>query len=226
MQPEPPPSPTEPCPLCLAAHTTPFHKGGKASGYRDFLRCAACDMVFVPRAQILDAAGQKARYLEHNNDVNDPAYRAFLGRMYYALRPLLRPGSNGLDYGAGPGPALQRMMLEDGFKADIYDIYFHPDKSVLTTTYDFITCTETAEHFTAPRSEFERLDGILRPGGWLGVMTGMLDRWDAFPAWHYHRDPTHVNFFSKQTMRHIAKWLNWDVRFPRENVTLFRKRKA
>ena len=213
----------ESCPLCLSADTRPFHKGGKASGYRDFFQCGECDMVFVPRSQLLDAADQKARYLEHNNDVDDPAYREFLGRMYYALRPHLNPGARGLDYGAGPGPALQRMMIEDGFEAYTYDIFFYQDEAVLSTAYDFVTCTETAEHFDDPRREFDSLDGLMRSGGWLGVMTGMLEQWDEFPGWYYHRDPTHVNFFSKITMQWIARHYNWGECFPRENVALFKK---
>ena len=213
----------ESCPLCLSADTRPFHKGGKASGYRDFFQCGECDMVFVPRSQLLDAADQKARYLEHNNDIDDPAYRDFLGRMYYALRPHLKPRARGLDYGAGPGPALQQMMIEDGFEAYTYDIFFYPDEAILSTTYDFVTCTETAEHFDDPRREFDSLDGLMRSGGWLGVMTGMLEQWDEFPGWYYHRDPTHVNFFSKSTMQWIARHYNWGECFPRENVALFKK---
>ncbi len=214
----------ETCPLCMTSGAAPFHKGGKASGYKDFLRCGECDLVFVPRAQMLDAAGQKARYLQHNNDVDDPAYREFLGRMYYALRPHLSAGARGLDYGCGPGPALQHMMIEDGFDVDVYDIYFYPDETVLQKTYDFVTCTETVEHFEDPRGELDRIDGLLHPGGWFGVMTGMLESWDDFPAWYYHRDPTHVNFFSRDTMRWIAERLGWHAHFPRENVALFQKR--
>ena len=44
--------------------------------------------------------------------------------------------------------------------------------------YDFITCTETAEHFVAPRDDFLRLDGMLARGAWLGVMTETLDDWE------------------------------------------------
>ena len=123
----------------------------------------------------------------------------------------------------GPGPALQMMMIEDGFEVEVYDIYFHPDESVLQRTYDFVTCTETVEHFDNPRCEIERVFRLVRPGGWLGVMTGMLGSWDEFPDWYYHRDPTHVNFFSAQTMGWIAKRLGLQVHFPRENVVLFRK---
>ena len=76
---------------------------------------------------------------------------------------------------------MQQMMIEDGFEASVYDIYFHPDRSVLDAKYDFITCTETAEHFGDPRGEFDRFDGRLRRGGWLGVMTGMLQNLGRFP---------------------------------------------
>ena len=216
--------PEEQCPLCCESGAALLHRGGKASGFRDFAHCRVCGLVFVPRAQILDAAGQKARYLQHNNDVEDPDYRRFLGRMWEELRPLLPVGATGLDYGAGPGPALQRMIIEDGFEANIYDIYFHPDTSVLARTYDFVTCTETVEHFSEPSSEFDRIDGLLRPGGWLGVMTGMLDDWREFPSWYYHRDPTHVNFFSRTTMLWVAEKYGWTAQFPKANVTLFRQR--
>ena len=214
---------SEPCPLCMTPDVALLHKGGKGSGFRDFLHCAECDLVFVPRPQMLDAEGQRARYLQHNNDVDDPGYREFLSKMYYALRPHIQSGARGLDYGAGPGPALQKMMIEDGFEAEVYDIYFHPDKSVLLESYDFVTCTETVEHFSDPRREFENLNRLVHSGGWLGVMTGMLKNWDDFPDWYYHRDPTHVNFFSKDTMRWIAVRFRWQVYFPRENVALFKK---
>ena len=213
----------EPCPLCLTPDAALLHKGGKGSGFRDFLHCTECDLVFVPRSQMLDEEGQRERYLQHNNDVDDPGYREFLGKMYHALRPHIQAGARGLDYGAGPGPALQKMMKEDGFEAEVYDIYFHPDQSVLSATYDFVTCTETVEHFCDPRHEFENLGRLVRPGGWLGVMTGMLKNWDDFPDWYYHRDPTHVNFFSRHTMLWVAASLGWQVYFPRENVALFEK---
>ena len=80
------------------------------------------------------------------------------------------------------------MMAEDGFDVSVYDKHFHPDRAVLGHTYDFIVCTETAEHFDNPARDFREMDGLLKPGGWLGVMTAMLDDWANFPEWYYHRD--------------------------------------
>ena len=59
----------------------------------------------------------------------------------------------GLDFGCGPGPALANMMQSDGYEMEIYDPFFFPNKDALSKKYDFITCTETAEHFFNPHDE-------------------------------------------------------------------------
>jgi 2-polyprenyl-3-methyl-5-hydroxy-6-metoxy-1,4-benzoquinol methylase len=51
----------------------------------------------------------------------------------------------------------------------LFDPLFFPDPEPLGDLYDFITCTETIEHFHRPAEEFARLDRMLRPGG---VMQG------------------------------------------------------
>ena len=207
------------CPLCLSSRTCLFHAGQG----REFHRCDTCDLVFVPSPFHLDAQAEMERYLQHNNDPEDEAYRAFLSRLLDPLRPHLRPSARGLDYGAGPGPALVAMMREEGFEVSVFDLYFSPDESPLAESYDFITCTETAEHFAEPGREFQRLHAMLRPSGWLGVMTSMLDDWSRFPGWHYQRDPTHISFYSKRTMCWIGRRHALDVHFPAPNVTLFHK---
>ena len=211
------------CPLCGNGETSPFFTSQDSTGGREFNRCQNCDLVFVPETFHLDEQAQKERYLQHNNDPDDDEYRRFLSRLLDPLRPHLIPGSRGLDYGAGPGPALATMMREEGFDIRLYDLYFHPDERALKLIYDFITCTETAEHLSRPAEEFQRLHRLLRPSGWLGVMTGMLDSWDDFPDWYYHRDPTHVCFYSKSTMEWIGKQWSLDVLFPAQNVVLLRK---
>ena len=114
---------------------------------------------------------------------------------------------------AGPGPALAAMIEEDGFSAALYDPLFHPDESVLARTYDFITCTETVEHFATPRADFQRLHRMLVPGGWIGIMTDILEDREGFGDWYYHRDPTHVAFYSRRTFRWIGEWLELEVEF-------------
>ncbi len=134
----------------------------------------------------------------------------------------MEPPATGLDYGAGPGPTLSIMLEECGFEVAIYDPFFAPRPGALNRTYDFITCTETAEHFHAPRTEFDRLYNLLTPGGWLAVMTQWADEKD-FQRWSYARDVTHVCFYRADTMAWIADHFGYKFETPRPNVALFQK---
>lgn len=177
----------------------------------------------VPPTDRPTATEERARYESHENDPADPDYRAFLDRLAAPLMERLPPAAEGLDYGAGPGPALARMLEEAGHSMAIYDPFFAPDPAALNYTYDFVACTETAEHFHAPGEEFSRLDALLRPGGWLGLMTEVLDASQSFETWWYARDPTHVCFYAPPTLRWIADHFGWDMERPHRNVALFHK---
>lgn len=170
-----------------------------------------------------DAAAERARYAEHNNRPDDPGYRAFLGKLAIPLAHRLAPGAQGLDYGSGPGPTLSGMLTEAGFPTRIWDPFFAPDPRVLEDRYDFITCTETAEHFYWPGEEFRRLDALLAPGGWLGLMTGIFHPDQDFATWWYVRDPTHVVFYSPETLEWIARHHGWALVVLGPTAVLFRK---
>jgi SAM-dependent methyltransferase len=169
-----------------------------------YWRCDVCQATFLDPAQRLDAEAELAHYRLHRNDPDDPAYRGFLDRLAAPLLERLEAPSSGLDFGCGPGPALAAMLREAGHDVELYDVFFAPDPAVLLRRYDFVTCTETIEHFHDPAAEFRRLDTLLRPGGWLGLMTGMLSDGIDFRAWHYRRDPTHVVFYRRATLRYLA----------------------
>lgn len=209
----------EVCPLCKNADTVRFHEDED----RTYLRCPACMLTFVPQTFHLSHAEEYAHYGTHDNDPADQRYRAFLDRLASQLIPKLRPGSSGLDYGSGPGPTLSVMLAEQGFSMRIYDPYFAPETDVLNTPYDFITCSETCEHFADPAQEFVRFHTLLRPGGWLGVMTQMLEPNTPFGTWWYRRDPTHICFYHAETMRWIADHYGWHLEMPAPNIALFQK---
>ncbi len=211
----------ETCRLCGGENTAHFFTGTRRSQSRDFLRCSDCDMVFVPERFLVSEADERERYLTHHNDPHDEGYRRFLSRLVDELAPLLRPGASGLDFGCGPGPALALMLRERGHPMQIYDPFFEPDPGPLQGTYEFITCTETVEHFRRPMDEFQRLNRMLKRPGLLGIMTGMLEDWSQFPEWHYHTDVTHICFYSRDTMEWIAGRFGWECRIPREGVVLF-----
>ena len=212
------------CPLCQSSDTQFLHRSDDRHGVREFYECRSCDLAFVPPEFHLPPDAEMQRYLMHDNDPDDIRYRSFLSRLWNHLRPFLNEGERGLDYGCGPGPALVQMMNEDGFRVEKYDLYFFPDPGPLAETYDFITCTETVEHLKQPMEVFALLNSILRPGGRVGIMTGILDDRSKFGDWHYQRDPTHIAFYTRRTLDWIATQMDWFIEFQSADVTILAKR--
>lgn len=186
-------------------------------------RCPRCEATLLAPDHLPAADAERSHYLNHENDPDDPGYRAFAARLVDPLAERLGEGSRGLDYGCGPGPAAAAMLRERGFEVALYDPFFEPDESVLGTSYDFVLCSEAVEHFHRPADEFDRLDGLLRPGGRLGVMTCFQTEDRLFVDWHYRRDPTHVAFYRESTLRYLARQRGWSFESPAKDVALFQK---
>jgi SAM-dependent methyltransferase len=208
------------CPVCREPDIKPFITVGAS----EYLRCPSCRAVFLLPAQRLPLEEERRRYRLHRNHPDDPDYRRFLTRLAAPLLARLdERGREGLDYGCGPGPALAAIFREAGHRVCLYDPQFYPDTSVLDATYDFITCTEVFEHFHHPADELDRLRCLLRPGGWLAVMTCFQTEDAAFADWHYRSDPTHVVFYREETFRYLADSWGWECHIPAKDVALLRK---
>ncbi len=207
------------CPVCRAPEPERF----LTVDVRDYWRCTICEARFLDPEQWPGLQDERACYLRHENEPGDPGYRKFLRRLADPLMEKLGAGACGLDYGCGPGPVLAAMLREAGHEMTLYDPFFHPGAGWLEKTYDFVACTEVAEHFHRPADEFDRLDARLRPGGWLGVMTCFQTDDSRFAGWHYRRDPTHVVFYRESTFRTIAKQRGWTCEIPIKDVALMRK---
>ncbi|TCM87112.1 class I SAM-dependent methyltransferase [Rhodovulum steppense] len=206
------------CPVCAAAGAPFLSIEG-----RDYFRCPACDVRYLHPAQRPGREAEQAHYLCHENHPDDPGYRRFLSRLADPLIARLAPGASGLDYGCGPGPALAAMLCEAGHRVALYDPFFAPDPAPLAATYDFVTCTEVAEHFHRPAQEFDRLRALVRPGGWLALMTCFQTEDARFAAWHYRKDPTHVVFYREETFRRLAATWGWACEVPVKDVALLRR---
>ena len=95
------------------------------------------------------------------------------------------------------------MLEEAGCELSLYDSFYYPQRDVLRGSYDFITATEVVEHLHLPGRDLALLWSLLRPGGWLALMTKLVLDAEAFAGWHYKNDPTHVCFFSR------SSWVWW-----------------
>ena len=207
------------CPLCTHTNVEDFF----ADRRRSYLRCERCALVFVPPYALPSPATERAEYDLHQNDPDDPGYRKFLSRLALPLLQRLAPGASGLDFGCGPGPALAQMLRARGCSVALYDPFYASDDAVLRETYDFICATEVVEHLHRPGEELARLWSLLRPAGWLGVMTKLVRDRAAFSNWHYKNDPTHVVFFSVETWRWWAREHGVEPEFVGADVILLRR---
>ncbi len=208
---------TNNCPLCEHPANTFLR-----DRTREYLRCPACDLIFVPETHHLPLKEERARYDLHQNDPDDPRYRKFLNRLFQPLEKKLSPGARGLDFGCGPGPTLSVMFEEAGYPCAVYDLHYADHPEALTEQYDFLACSETMEHFYRPREEFERFLTLVKPGGWIGIMTQLHDQAPVpFDRWHYKDDETHVCFFSKKSFQTLEKIYGLRLEFHSDSVVLF-----
>ena len=208
-----------PCPLCLEISRDEFHHDKR----RLYFLCGQCHLVFVPSAQYLSEAEEKAAYDHHQNSPMDPDYRQFLNRLFLPLQDRLPPQSHGLDFGSGPGPTLSVMFEEIGHTVTLYDHFYAHDPTVLEQHYDFITATEVVEHLHHPSRILSQLWTLLQPGGYLGLMTKLVLDQKAFATWHYKNDLTHVCFYSKPTFEWLAGQWQAELEYFHNDVIVFRK---
>lgn len=209
------------CPLCGHHAIESFFEDAN----RHYLRCSHCELIFVPQNDWVTKEAEKATYDLHNNSAEDQGYRQFLSRLTIPLLEKLPPQQLGLDFGCGPGPALPAMLEEHGHQVVLFDRHYQNNPTVLNRPYDFICATEVVEHLHNPNKEFTRLFSILKPEGWLGIMTKLATDKSAFSRWHYIRDLTHICFYSHKSFEYLAQRFNAELIFVANDALLLRKKR-
>lgn len=193
------------CLLCKSTNTTLFYKDSQHT----FFKCPQCNSVYRDPNSFLVLTEEKERYLTHNNDVNDPAYQQFVSPIVYAVTNDFRTGTKGLDFGAGTGPVIAKLLSEKGYDIALYDPFFYPNTAPLSDVYDFIVCCEVIEHFHHPEKEFKLLKNLLKSRGKLYCKTHLLSEDTEFSKWYYKDDPTHVLLYSEENL----KWIRDEIGF-------------
>ena len=80
------------------------------------------------------------------------------------------------------------------------------------------------EHLHNPAGDLNMLWTLLKPGGYLGIMTQQVIDKKAFRRWHYTQDPTHVCFFSLATFQWLADFWQGELEVIGSDVLIFYKR--
>ncbi len=202
------------CPLCLSVQIVQFQSDA-------YFRCSDCELIFKDPSKNLSLELHKARYLLHQNSIDDLAYVEFLKPVIDKVSSMCEPGAKGLDYGSGPTPVLVELLKMKNFEVEAYDPIFSPIVIKSEALYDFDSCTEVAEHFTKPSEEFSKIFNILKPNGVLVLTTELFEEGRLLKDWWYVRDVTHLCFYSMSTLRWIANKYQRTLREVSKNVFCF-----
>jgi 2-polyprenyl-3-methyl-5-hydroxy-6-metoxy-1,4-benzoquinol methylase len=188
------------CHICQTP-TDPFED---QTGKTIFHYCGSCTAVFksVEHHRPLDE--QKKRYDLHENNEDDPGYRAYFQRFLDFVLPHIKEVERALDFGCGRSTLLSEMLEEHGIICQSYDPIYHPDTDYTDQTFDLIVSTEVFEHLHHPKEVFVSLVSLLKEGGYLAIQTQFHPNdTEAFRSWYYHKDPTHIVF---SDLRPLPYW--------------------
>jgi len=192
------------CPLCHSEASL-FHE----NEHRIHYQCPTCFGIFADTKSRPSETIEKKHYKKHNNDVEDKGYQEFVSPITDSIRKDFDTKHKGLDFGAGTGPVLSKILKDNGYSIVQYDPYFHNYPELLTHQYDFIASCEVIEHFYSPHKEFSLLKKLLKPNGKLYCMTHIYDESIDFNKWYYKNDPTHVFIYHQKTL----SWIQKEFRF-------------
>lgn len=206
------------CALC-GSETTELSFVNK----RAYHCCSHCKGISLHPSCLLSSDQERKRYETHNNDVTDSGYQNFVSPIVNGILKEYDKAHKGLDFGSGSGPVITEMLRDKDYLINTYDPYFDPDSSTLQTTYDYIACCEVMEHFYHPYKEFKLLHGLLNNNGSLYCKTNLYDESIEFDSWWYKNDPTHVFFYTKETLIWIKNHFGFSNVIISKKLIVFRK---
>ena len=80
--------------------------------------------IFVDATLLPTAQDEISRYEIHNNDVEDKGYQKFVLPITKAILHNYKPNHTGLDFGAGTGPVISKVLQDHHYNIKLYDPFF------------------------------------------------------------------------------------------------------
>lgn len=185
------------CPLCKN-HSNNFSQN-------IYYKCSCCKAVFKKPDLHLKGNAEKNIYDKHVNISTDIRYQNFLSPITNSVLKDFSSNSNGLDFGCGKDSAIIKVLRDNYYQIDGYDLFYKDDKNLLEKKYNYITSSEVIEHFQNPKKEFDLFLSMLKKDGALYLMTEIYDESIDFEKWYYKNDPTHIFLYQKETFEWIKK---------------------
>lgn len=190
------------CHICNQTTKTFHHEKTDITYYH----CKRCEYIFKSPEHYQNFDKQKERYNLHENNKEDPGYKAYFKRFLDFTLPHIKNTKNALDFGCGKTSLLATLLEVEGIGCDYFDPIYHPDSLYKNKKYDLIVSTEVFEHLHNPKEVFSSLLNILDNGGYLAIQTEFhSNEVESFKKWWYHQDPTHIVFFRAQTFKVLCE---------------------
>ncbi len=206
------------CSLC-GSQTTIFSE----IHHQKYFNCSECSGISLHPEHFLSADAEKERYQLHNNDISDLGYQKFVSPITLQVLEEHNPDQKGLDFGSGSGPVITSLLREKAYNITTYDPFFDANKNALENRYDYIVCCEVMEHFCKPYKEFKLLHSLLHPQGVLYCKTVLYNHSIDFESWWYKNDPTHVFFYTADTLNWIKEKFGFKSVEITTDLIIFRK---
>ena len=203
------------CPLCNTSGVDFYqHKN------QIYFKCPTCLGIFIEKDQRPNRETELSRYLKHNNDVDDMKFQKFVSPITTSIMADFKPKDNGLDFGAGSGPVISKILEGNNYNIVQYDPFFHNNPKLLNDKYDYIACCEVIEHFHNPKKEFILLKDLLVKNGKLYCMTNLYNKNIDFHSWDYKNDITHIFIYQIETIYWIKEHFGFiDVKIDGRLIT-------
>lgn len=172
--------------------------------FERFANCLNCNLHFKFKAEHPSFEAEKKRYNEHNNSTQDEGYLNYLARLLDHIPELEEPI---LDFGCGPTKGLEALFKREAIDKSLisYDPIFF-NTNLEQKKFKTIYASECFEHFNEPKKSIKKVLGLMSSESTLAIRTelysaeiGDLDKW-----W-YFKDPTHLCFYTEDTMKWISK---------------------
>ncbi len=207
------------CKICESETLT----SSETEDLRIFRHCSNCVFSFIDPQFLLTRDEEKSRYDFHENSIENEGYvTMFENFIAFAVSPFENVKTV-LDYGSGPGPVLAELLKRKDYEVDIYDPYYSPESP--SKKYDLITSTEVFEHFNEPLESINKVVKLLKPSGYLSIMTCFNPGPEDFNGWWYKNDDTHVSFYSVKTFEFLAQRFNLElIKHNDKNIIVLKKK--
>lgn len=221
------------CPACGAAssqyHRVPwsFHeKTSENARCWHYYRCPDCGAAWLEIMKKWTPKDYAAKVYNEDYHLCDREYNGVRSSKILPKMMLFLLWANQekrvLDYGGGEG-SLAGLLRKRGVDAYTYDPYGKQDENALERQYDAVSAIEVLEHDIRPHDLFEKIAGLLVPGGVFIGTTEFIGEHDIEDWFYANPRAGHCLLWTEKALDLVAAKHGFQVLLHSENWHIYKK---